>query len=68
MIGGIFTSFILELLVYPGIYQIWKWNFDMKGRTAPTLSEEPANSSTPAKREWVETCVPAQSLSAERGF
>ncbi len=25
MIGGIVTSFLLELLVYPAIYQIWKW-------------------------------------------
>jgi Cu(I)/Ag(I) efflux system membrane protein CusA/SilA len=24
MVGGIFTSFILELLVYPAIYEIWK--------------------------------------------
>jgi Cu(I)/Ag(I) efflux system membrane protein CusA/SilA len=24
MIGGIFTSFLLELLVYPAIYEIWK--------------------------------------------
>ena len=24
MIGGIFTSFVLELLVYPAIYEIWK--------------------------------------------
>jgi len=30
MIGGILTSFLLELLVYPGIYQIWKWHFEMK--------------------------------------
>jgi Cu(I)/Ag(I) efflux system membrane protein CusA/SilA len=30
MIGGIFTSFLLELLVYPPIYQVWKWNFDLK--------------------------------------
>jgi Cu(I)/Ag(I) efflux system membrane protein CusA/SilA len=30
MIGGIFTSFILELLVYPGIYEFWKWNFEVK--------------------------------------
>ncbi len=30
MIGGLITSFILELLVYPPIYQIWKWNFEMK--------------------------------------
>jgi len=34
MIGGIFTSFLLELLVYPGIYEIWKWNFVLKkGKT-----------------------------------
>jgi Cu(I)/Ag(I) efflux system membrane protein CusA/SilA len=30
MIGGIITSFLLELLVYPPIYEIWKWNFEMK--------------------------------------
>ncbi|OPY81607.1 MAG: Cation efflux system protein CusA [Syntrophorhabdus sp. PtaU1.Bin153] len=30
MIGGIFTSFLLELLVYPPIYQIWKWHFELK--------------------------------------
>jgi Cu(I)/Ag(I) efflux system membrane protein CusA/SilA len=30
MIGGIFSSFLLELLVYPAIYQIWKWHFEVK--------------------------------------
>lgn len=30
MIGGVFTSFILELLVYPPIYAIWKWRYEMK--------------------------------------
>jgi Cu(I)/Ag(I) efflux system membrane protein CusA/SilA len=29
IIGGIVTSFLLELLVYPPIYEIWKWNFEM---------------------------------------
>ena len=24
MVGGIFTSFLLELLVYPVVYEIWK--------------------------------------------
>ncbi|MGA2914424.1 MAG: CusA/CzcA family heavy metal efflux RND transporter [Sedimentisphaerales bacterium] len=33
MIGGIFTSFILELLVYPPIYAIWKWCYEMKHGT-----------------------------------
>jgi Cu(I)/Ag(I) efflux system membrane protein CusA/SilA len=30
MIGGIFTSFLLELVVYPVIYEVWKWNFEIK--------------------------------------
>jgi len=25
MIGGIFTSFLLELVVYPALYEVWKW-------------------------------------------
>jgi Cu(I)/Ag(I) efflux system membrane protein CusA/SilA len=34
MIGGIFTSFILELVVYPAIYEVWKWNTEVKKRIA----------------------------------
>lgn len=30
MIGGVFTSFIMELVVYPAIYLIWKWHFEVK--------------------------------------
>lgn len=30
MVGGIFTSFVLELVVYPAVYQIWKWHFGLK--------------------------------------
>jgi Cu(I)/Ag(I) efflux system membrane protein CusA/SilA len=30
MAGGILTSFVLELVVYPAIYEIWKWHFEMK--------------------------------------
>jgi Cu(I)/Ag(I) efflux system membrane protein CusA/SilA len=30
MIGGIFTSFVLELAVYPAIYAIWKWHGEVK--------------------------------------
>ncbi|HKZ46573.1 MAG TPA: efflux RND transporter permease subunit, partial [Thermodesulfobacteriota bacterium] len=33
MLGGLFTSFILELLVYPPIYEIWKWRYEMKKGT-----------------------------------
>jgi len=32
LVGGIFSSFFLELLVYPAVYQIWKWNFELKQR------------------------------------
>jgi Cu(I)/Ag(I) efflux system membrane protein CusA/SilA len=38
MIGGIFTSFIMELGVYPAIYAIWKWNFGLKKQLARTGS------------------------------
>jgi copper/silver efflux system protein len=34
MIGGIFTSFALELVVYPAIYEIWKWHFGLKRELA----------------------------------
>ena len=30
MIGGIVTSFILELVAYPAIYEVWKWHFELK--------------------------------------
>lgn len=30
MLGGIITSFAMELLVYPAIFTVWKWNFEMK--------------------------------------
>ncbi len=30
MVGGIFTSFLLELLIYPSIYTVWKWRFEMR--------------------------------------
>ena len=40
MIGGIFTSFLLELLVYPGVYEIWKWNFVLKRERAGEVQGE----------------------------
>jgi len=30
MLGGIVTSFVMELLVYPPIFAIWKWNWEVK--------------------------------------
>ena len=42
MVGGLVTSFILELLVYPPIYEMWKWRFEMKrGTVEPSLLHVP---------------------------
>jgi len=30
MVGGLFTSFLLELLVYPAVYEVWKWHSEVK--------------------------------------
>ncbi|MBI2175086.1 MAG: efflux RND transporter permease subunit, partial [Candidatus Omnitrophica bacterium] len=30
MVGGLLSSFLLELLVYPAIYFTWKWKFEMR--------------------------------------
>jgi Cu(I)/Ag(I) efflux system membrane protein CusA/SilA len=43
MVGGILTSFLLELVVYPAIYEIWKWHFEVK----PALAGEPSESPPP---------------------
>jgi Cu(I)/Ag(I) efflux system membrane protein CusA/SilA len=32
--GRLQSSFILELVVYPGIYEIWKWHFSLKRERA----------------------------------
>jgi Cu(I)/Ag(I) efflux system membrane protein CusA/SilA len=45
MIGGILTSFLMELIIYPPIFAIWKWNFEVK----PRLKHE-QNSSTPVEQ------------------
>ena len=34
MVGGIFTSFIMELMVYPAIYEIWRWHFHVRKEPA----------------------------------
>jgi len=30
LIGGLLTSFILELVIYPPIYELWKWHSEVK--------------------------------------
>jgi hypothetical protein len=44
MVGGIFTSFLLELLVYPAIYAVWRQR-SIRSMAEPALiaaQEEPA--------------------------
>ena len=36
MIGGILTSFLMELIIYPPVFAIWKWNYEVK----PALKRE----------------------------
>jgi Cu(I)/Ag(I) efflux system membrane protein CusA/SilA len=38
MVGGLTTSFLLELLVYPALYFVWKWKFEMQEGKAPWLA------------------------------
>ena len=39
MVGGLFSSFTLELLVYPTVYFIWKWYYEMKQGKAQWISQ-----------------------------
>jgi len=40
MVGGLATSFLLELLVYPAVYFIWKWRFEMKQGRAEWILQQ----------------------------
>jgi copper/silver efflux system protein len=40
MIGGLFTSFVMELLVYPAIYLLWKWHAEVKGGITEDVTSE----------------------------
>ena len=44
MVGGIFTSFVLELILYPAIYEVWK-STSLTPQT-PDYSEQKPNHST----------------------
>ncbi|MBF0526065.1 MAG: efflux RND transporter permease subunit [Deltaproteobacteria bacterium] len=41
MVGGIFTSFIMELLVYPAIYEIWRWYFYVRKESGEPMEVDP---------------------------
>ena len=42
MVGGVITSFALELLIYPVVFTIWKWYGEVKPALART-AESPAS-------------------------
>ena len=41
LIGGIVTSFVLELVVYPAVYEIWKWHLGLKRQIVWRSALEP---------------------------
>jgi len=61
MVGGIVTSSILELLIYPAIYVLWKWWSEVRpahaGANDPGLGEL-MNSSSQGPRVLVTAQLP----------
>ena len=41
MIGGLFSSFLMELLVYPAIYYRWKWAAEVRHHEGETSDRSP---------------------------
>jgi Cu(I)/Ag(I) efflux system membrane protein CusA/SilA len=41
MVGGVITSMLMELMVYPAIYTIWKWRWEVKPALAQAAEENP---------------------------
>lgn len=39
MVGGLATSFLMELLVYPAVYYLWKWRTEVGPRARPAAQE-----------------------------
>jgi Cu(I)/Ag(I) efflux system membrane protein CusA/SilA len=42
MVGGLATSFLLELLVYPAVYEIWKWTAEVRPGLATSINPSPS--------------------------
>ncbi len=40
MVGGVVTSFFLELFIYPSIYVLWKWHTDLRHLRKAALTRE----------------------------
>ena len=41
MVGGVLTSFVLELLIYPVIFILWKWHWEVKPAMAVASGPQP---------------------------
>ena len=65
MVGGIFTSFVLELLVYPAIYEVWRWSGHPKGvrdsRSLESIELQPAPGLTGSGWMWESSIPPERS-------
>jgi Cu(I)/Ag(I) efflux system membrane protein CusA/SilA len=46
MVGGLLTSFVLELVVYPVVYRTWRWRGEVRARAE--ADARPATGSQPA--------------------
>jgi len=47
MVGGVVTSFLLELLIYPVIFEIWKWHREVKPALAAANRQATADGAQP---------------------
>ncbi len=47
MVGGVVTSFLLELLIYPVIFEIWKWHGELKPSLASAHAATAAHALEP---------------------
>jgi Cu(I)/Ag(I) efflux system membrane protein CusA/SilA len=47
MIGGIFTSFLLELVVYPALYELWIWHSEVRPRRTRAATGAPGQTIPP---------------------
>jgi hypothetical protein len=67
MVGGILTSFVLELLIYPAVYEIWRWHSLRKSigseEGVESMELQPAGSSAKPQWSWR---VPAQSQESSK--
>ena len=41
MVGGVVTSFVLELFIYPAIYLLWKWHWEVKKTARARVHDGP---------------------------